>query len=281
MTSAHPPAPEPQRTGAGSVFVPLDSLRVRGDHIASGLSGQQGQDGPAATGPVVTTVREADIDALAAVATVLGRWLREAPEAEPLAAATNPDMLEQWPLAATGHTRTGLRLLARWRDDAEADLHHAADEVAEDLMRLTRGPGRAVASPYESVHRSEEQLLFGEHTLAVRDWYRRFEISVPNQGKEPDDHIGLELEFLATLLVWSLEALDEGEDEQSGAFVAAAATFAAEHPMTWAPGWFESVIDGAQTDFYRAVGHLGLGLTDALAQVLPSVSLDEPSESRR
>lgn len=270
-------------TGENTVFVPLDRLQVRrhapsGDDTADAFE----IDGTMPDGSRTVTVREADIDALAAAATVIGRWLTDAPSADVLTTATDPAMLEQWPLSGDRATRRGLRLLARWRESAETGetgeagetgMERAAEAVRLDHQHLFVGPGHATASPYESVHRSAEGLLFDESTLDVRAWYHHFGVSAPREGKEPDDHIGLELEFLAALFTSALDSLAASDDEQASGFVAAAAQFTTDHLAQWAPAWFRLVAETAETDFHRGLAQLGLGLLDALASVLPGVEL--------
>lgn len=211
------------------------------------------------------TVTDSDLDALAAVATVLSRWLMTPPDAETLATVCDPAMLADWPLPAEGATARGLRELGLHRDGAET-----ADDVAADHMQLFVGPGHVPASPYESVHRSQEGLLFDEQTLQVREWYHRFGLNAPREGREPDDHIALELEFVAALLSAALEAFDTGADDDASLFTQAAAEFTATHLEQWAPAWFGIVLTQAQTSFYRGTAHLGLALLDTLRAKLPA-----------
>ena len=172
-------------------------------------------------------------------------------------------MLAEWPLPARGHIERGLAELAASRDS------EGVEDIAADHARLFVGPGRVVAPPYESVHRSYEGLLFDEETLAVRAWYRRYGLSAPREGREPDDHMGLELEFLATLLGAALEAIDEDDDHDAAVFAQGARDFLDEHVRQWAPTFFGIVLEQAATHFYRGVAHLALGLLDESATILP------------
>lgn len=70
----------------------------------------------------------------------------------------------------------------------------------DDAMHLFGTLGRPLAEPHESVWLSREHLLFEEQTLQVRACYRRYGLGLVDQGREPDDHIGFELLFLAELL---------------------------------------------------------------------------------
>ncbi len=238
------PGPRPR------VFVPLEQLGC----------------GPVTEPTATHEVHAGDLDAVAAAATTLSRWLLAPPEAKVLSAALEPEVLAGWPLPGRGHTSTGLAALRRARQE------EGPADIASDHRRLLTGPGSLLAPPYESVHRSAEGLLFDEHTLRVREWYHHYGISAPREGKEPDDHIGLELEFVATLLGWSLEAHDAGSAADAAAYAEAAGVFLDEHVARWAPALFALVIDHARTDFYRGVAHLGLGLLDEAGRIWPAAT---------
>lgn len=110
-------------------------------------------------------------------------------------------------------------------------------------------------SPWESVHRSQEGLVFEPETMRVRAFYRRFDVRAPRLNVEPDDHVSLECAFLAHLCTGALEALDGGGDPSR--FVKGYRQFVDEHASAWMPQYFEGVIEHADTDFYRGLATLG------------------------
>lgn len=211
----------------------------------------------------VRDVRAGDLDALAAAATALSRWLIAAPDAATANLVRDAAVLEQWPLPPAGATAVGLKLLADSARSAED-----AVTIAADRTHLFVGPGHVPAPPYESVHRSADGLLFDQETLQVRAWYRRFGLRAPRSGREPDDHIGLELEFLAQLLAWALDALDDEDPAAAAEFTTAAAQFLDEHLARWAPTLFAGMLEHSVTDFYRGVAHLGVGFVQETERVL-------------
>ncbi len=192
-------------------------------------------------------------DALAATWTVLAQLVREPPSARALVTLHDDAAAGVWPLTG-GRVAEGLALLA-----AEVSLQ----EVADDHFRLFRGPGERMAVPWASVYLTEEALMFGEETLAVREAYARHGLAVPNLNQEPDDHIALELEFLATLLVRAIEADEAGDTAGAAALVADHDGFVRDHLLPFAPDFFARVEQAAATTFYRGVGILG---SDAVAR---------------
>ncbi len=196
-------------------------------------------------------------DSWAATWTVLGRLLAVAPDAESIDQVRSAEMLAEWPMPGGQRTAEGIALLEQSREQAET-----VEAIAEDQFLLMRGPGKAKAVPWESVYLSREGLVFDAETLQVREFYRRFGLQAPRLNREPDDHISLELEFCATLLVKALDAVEADEDPT--AFVEAHAEFCNDHLFRWAPEFFSRVEAGADTAFYRGIGVLG---ADSLAQV--------------
>lgn len=212
--------------------------------------------GAETTGSPVSSLTAIEAEALATVWTVLARVLAEAPTSEALDNLRSPELLQEWPLLGIHHepeqVSAGLESLAGSRRAGEA-----ASAVADDLMRLLRGPGSALAYPFESVHRSREGLVFDEETLQVRGWYARFGLEAPQLNRHPDDHIHLELEFCSTLLSRGLAALDRADESRSQMFFEAHRDFCREHLLAWAPTFFSQLLQGASTEFYRGMAALG------------------------
>ena len=55
------------------------------------------------------------------------------------------------------------------------------------------------ASPFESVWLDEDQLRSQQPMFEVRRWYERYRVAAPDWRKRSDDHLTLQLQFLALL----------------------------------------------------------------------------------
>jgi TorA maturation chaperone TorD len=200
---------------------------------------------------------------------LLGRLVYSFPEKEWLQSLVEQDPFDEAPFAAEQPEVTrGLELLQAWTASHRGRLTgEAIDDIRLDYTRLFIGPGRVLAPPWESVHRSVDRLLFQEQTLQVREWYQRFGLEAANLYQEPDDHAGLELAFLS-----QLAAMASGAAEQDpSAFprlLEAERAFLAEHPIAWMPMWCELVIRHSETDFYRGVALVTRGTLAELAGLL-------------
>lgn len=81
-----------------------------------------------------------------------------------------------------------------------ADVESQLQEIQQEHVRLFRGlsPRSSPPPPYESVYR--EGALWGSSTAAILRRYREFGLEPDGDfRREPPDHLGLELQFMACL----------------------------------------------------------------------------------
>ena len=200
------------------------------------------------------------LDALAAGFTVLARFHREPPDEPTLAAFRK--LIDEWPLPGTEGATRGLELLR-----SAAATEEDAGTIRADHAGLYGTLAVARVAPYESVHRGQERLVFDEHTLRVRDAYRTLALQAPRLNREPDDHIGLELEFVAQSCLRALDALDQGSQHDAERYVRLGADFVRDHLAQWAPEMLGRVGAEARTVFMAGLAHLTLGALETYAEV--------------
>ena len=75
------------------------------------------------------------------------------------------------------------------------------------------GPARPLAAPWESYYLDENNRLFTDSTREVRAAFRAHGLEFEKKNREPDDHIGLMLSFLAVLAGREAEAVEAGDEE--------------------------------------------------------------------
>jgi TorA maturation chaperone TorD len=213
---------------------------------------------------------------------VLAKLTYEYPEIQWLNTLIAEEVFAEIPFAgAQPDVIAGLALLQTWSRANLGGLDPAAfDALRIDYTRLFVGVGQVLAAPWESVHFGEERLVFQQQTLHVREWYARFGLQLINLHQEPDDHIGLELEFLAHLAKLSLSALEGNDSKRFDELLQAQKQFLAEHPLKWVMLWCQLVEDNAKTDFYRAVAMLVRGSLVELAGIL-EIPLPPPAPVNR
>jgi len=208
------------------------------------------------------------LDALAAAFDTLGKLHRQAPDSAALAAFRR--LQAEWPLPGTPDAAAGMAALDR---SARAD--ETAEQITADHDRLYGDSANAIVPPYESVHRGSEGLLFDTQTIEVRAAYREFGLRAPRLNREPDDHLGLEFDFVGQLLLAALDAMDAGDADGAARALAGVRRFWREHLQPWAPDVLRRIAAAAGTQFMAGVALLSLGALESL-----QMPLDKCEESR-
>ncbi len=216
----------------------------------------------------------------ALAASLLGKTLYTYPDRAWLQALIDEDVFSEAPLGNNRpDVQRGLGLLQAWSQRERGGLSSAAfDDLRADYTRLLVGAGVVLAPPWESVYFNEERLVFQEQTLQVRAWYRRFGLEASNHSQEPDDHIGLELAFVAHLAQQTLIALEQQEQSSFESLLAAQREFLSKHLLRWAAEWCRLTETQANTDFFRGIALLTQG---TLAEVAAVFHIQAMSEAAR
>lgn len=136
-------------------------------------------------------------------------------------------------------------------------------ELRQDYAYLFYMAPASGVSAYESVYRSDDGTLFGPTTLEVRAVYTAFGCALESNASEPDDHLGIELAFLAKL--FSL-ALEDGEEARRA--LDAAADFVSCHVLTFSREALHRMHESARSVFYREAALLIDASIDRVASAL-------------
>lgn len=112
-------------------------------------------------------------------------------------------------------------------------LKEAAERLNIEMTRLFEGPGLPIAPPYASYYLNDKQLM-GPSAVAARQFYLQWRAVPDSEINLPDDHIALELGFLAHLAQQALLA-DSEIDKLS--LLAASRGFIQDHLNPWLPSF--------------------------------------------
>ncbi|MFO3904105.1 Tat proofreading chaperone DmsD [Enterobacter hormaechei] len=191
-------------------------------------------------------------EGFAFTARVLGALFYFAPDSEQAAplvtALTQGDWQQDWPLPPGQ-----LAPLA-------VALRQQADEPLPDAwQRLFIGPWALPAPPWGSVWLDRESVLFGDSTLALRQWMRDNGIVFEMAQNEPEDHFGT----LLLLAAWLAENGRNAERDQLLAW----------HLLPWSSRFLAVFVENAGHPFYQALGQLAqLTLADWQSTLLIPVA---------
>ena len=111
-----------------------------------------------------------------------------------------PNSAEIAPLVAAFRTGAGSSSGPSGRSPLASGFAASAEEtLPEARQRLFIGPWALPAPPWGSVWLDKESVLFGDSTLALRQWMRENGIALEADGNEPEDHFGTVLLLAAWL----------------------------------------------------------------------------------
>lgn len=144
------------------------------------------------------------------------------------------------------------------------------DDLAVDYAKVFLAAGEAqglAAFPYESIYTSKKHQMMGSTTQEVQALYAA-------RGWEPkedmyrilEDHLGLELEYMAILIEEQKKAMEDGEDVST--LLKEQQTFLKTHLLNWVTSFAGDVNKYAQTDYYRGIAKITVGFLKQEKQLL-------------
>lgn len=208
----------------------------------------------------------------------LGKAYFEPPTADFIDLLAREALFDDWPLESDQpDVQAGLALLREfahfWKPDGDP---LQIKPLARDYQRLFIGPDELLAAPWESVHRSESRLMYDRQTFEVRAAYARHGMTVKLKQVEPEDHVGLEMAFVAFLTGQALNALQIGDTDAVETAISGLRSFFSEHILHWVPGLTANILEHAETPYYRGLALLTRG---CLAHTCAAFSIRSPLEA--
>lgn len=130
------------------------------------------------------------------------------------------------------------------------------DEIGSEFTRLLSGimEGSGPPPPYESVWR--EDRLIGESTVMVIETYAKAGFADIDPSAGPQDHIAVELKFIALLALREAEAWRAGDTSLARERLTQQKTFLDKHLAAWSPRWADNLTSQARAPLFAALAGL-------------------------
>ncbi len=168
--------------------------------------------------------------------------------------------------------------LAQKADAMKVSLQGIDDDAIEmlavDFDRVFFGMGPITARhafPYESVYTSEKGIMMQEAYSQVVRAYREQKLAKDEAFTEPEDHIAVELAFMATLAERSAAFLREGHEEAAEQTVMQQLSFAKEHLLNWVDIFCVDLAAAADGSFYEHLATFTAAFVKEDAAVLEDI----------
>ncbi|AKL94354.1 anaerobic dehydrogenase [Clostridium aceticum] len=131
-----------------------------------------------------------------------------------------------------------------------------------DYTRMFIGPNSLPVPPWESVYLNKDRLVFQKETFEVRKNYLKYYFISKNYPREPDDHIGIELDFMCRLNKIAMENNEIQNTNKLLEVLNDQESFLREHILKWIPDFSISMINSSNTEFYRGIAKILKGYVE-------------------
>ncbi|MEH7503040.1 molecular chaperone TorD family protein [Neobacillus drentensis] len=192
---------------------------------------------------------------------ILRRFFIEEPSKEYVKEFIQRNMIDQFPFQdESDGILDGVQVMKKYlsqHDPIHIDNHF--EDLHWDYTRMFIGPFEILAQPWESVYVRKDKLLFQKTTMDVRKVYEKYGFQTADFNIEPDDHVGLELDFVYRLNQLCIQA---GQSERPDAskeinyLLKEQQRFINDHLLAFIPMLAERVATHAETDFFRGLAKI-------------------------
>jgi TorA maturation chaperone TorD len=136
-------------------------------------------------------------------------------------------------------------------------LSSLAIEFAALFINPGQQVGRKRIMPWESAYFTSPPRMYGPPYHEVVEAFRLVGFEKPNEYHEPEDHISLELEFMAHLVRLTTASIDSRKPEFALGYLKLQKEFLTEHLLRWVGKFSQELMQNSEkreVDFYYALG---------------------------
>lgn len=202
------------------------------------------------------------LEGAAVVFAALGVLLYQEPTESSIGELLEEDFFLELPIDAENEMiEKGHQELIAWTHDAkERDLSKVVDELKVDWLKVLVGYGEPMAPCWASFYFEKDPQIFGRKTLEVREWYAKYGLMIERKYHEPDDHLGLMLQFVSMLVAREAEAIEARDTAAAAEYQSKEEEFIKQNILLWVAHWQGLVETSANTGFYRGIALLISGV---------------------
>jgi len=143
----------------------------------------------------------------------------------------------------------GIKKLGRYMQDRSPV--EAYRDLSYEFADIFLNAGENPVFPYESVYVSRDPVVMGEPIFSVRQAYRKGGVHKSPEYRDLDDHIAVELEFVASLILQGEQHPDQASDLQKQQV-----DFLRDHLMGWVIEFCAVLSNSAVSPFYQGLAEL-------------------------
>jgi TorA-specific chaperone len=170
----------------------------------------------------------------------------------------------------------GSRLLKRFVEKVKADFERDKGafltDLAAEYASLFLNVGPRPVHLVESVYLGKNHLLYEEPYFDVIRIYRLYEFKKRASFREPEDHIAIELEFMAHLCDFTVKSIESGKLDYAAGYLDNQREFLESHICKWSPQLAEKLNGASKNPFYLSLGALLKGFVTVDGSLIPHLA---------
>ena len=179
--------------------------------------------------------------------TAAARLFAEEPNEQLLDALASQDLIDQVDFFDDDATSSAWTALM-----SAAEGTQSIGTLQTEFTVVMIGPDKLPASPWESTYLEKGGVIFQEITRKVRNDYAAAGF-VSSDQRMPDDHIAIELNFIAALAMKSLEACTNDDEILLVSILSQQQSFIDEHLIKWIPSFAQRLSEAEyDSPFYKS-----------------------------
>ena len=158
----------------------------------------------------------------------------------------------------------GFRELTKYLNGtSRKDLTSTKLELDIEYANLFLGVKGKPPHPSESVYTTEDHLLMQKARDEVMFAYRAAGVDKVTEFREPEDHIAIELQFMAFLCEKTARAFKARNRMDVEKFLKMQEDFLIKHLSLWVPGLTKDILESGTVEFYRGAAKILDGFVKA------------------
>jgi len=148
------------------------------------------------------------------------------------------------------------------KSDYEKDKRMFLQRLAAEYASLFLNVGLKPVYLAESVYLGKSHLLYEEPYFDVVRIYGLYDFKKTASFREPEDHISVELEFMAHLCDLAALSIEKGKKDYAKGYLKNQKEFLELHLSRWVPELVKKVKWASENDFYLAMASLLQGFLE-------------------
>ena len=168
-------------------------------------------------------------------------------------------------------------ILSTIRDALSASEDIAVESTKDEYTRLLIGPGKLLAPPWESVYMDMDmdETIFHESMLSVRQVYRKYGLCSVGYPNSADDHIAIELDFMAILSGLLVDCYEQNRMDNVEWILLDQKDFLEKHLLSWIHSYSSRLQTDKVYSFYPRLVNLMCMVLEADSVLLEELRIME------